>query len=82
MTNSLMQWHLARDDCLQLAKFCEKHKTYSEVKDQYQVDGKGYFTMQFNFDNGAYIKAELLTGDIRSYTVADHFQVVDYGWSK
>jgi len=78
MITSLIKWHLARDNCEKLAKFCEKRKEYSEVVDQYQVDGRGYFTMKFYFDNGGYILAELLTGDVRSYSTADHFQVVDY----
>jgi hypothetical protein len=78
MKASTIQWHLARDNQLQLARFCDRNRVVSEVAEQYQVDGRGYFTILYRFDNGAYIKAEMLTGDTRSYTVADHFQVVDY----
>lgn len=77
-----MEWHLARDNQAKLAKFCEQHRIKQELTKRYKVDGKGYFTLLFNFDNGAYIEAELLAGDTQSYSVNDHFQVVDYGWAK
>jgi hypothetical protein len=82
MTNSLLQWHLARDNQVKLARFCEKNRVKQEVTDRYEVGGKGYFALQFDFDNGSYIKAELRAGDTQSYTIADHFQVIDYGWAK
>lgn len=78
MKASTIQWHLARDNRLSLAKFCSNKRQYQEFAKQYQVDGKGYFTIKYYFDNGGHIEAEMLAGDIRGYTVADHFQVVDY----
>ena len=82
MTNSLLQWHLARDNQLNLARFCEKHKTSSSTKPHTFNDGEhDFFQMTFQFDNGSFITAELLHGEAnKSYTVADHFQVVDYAW--
>jgi hypothetical protein len=82
MTQSLIAWHLARDNTLKLAKFCEKHRTKQHLKDRYSIDDANYFTLLFEFDNGGYIEAELRAGDTRSYTVADHFQVVDYRLGK
>lgn len=83
MKNSTVQWHLARDNEEKLARFCMKQGTVSNVSEVYEIEGKGYFTTTFNFDNGAMIKAELKAGDkYRGYTVADHFAVVDYGWGR
>lgn len=77
MTNSLMEWHLARDNQSKLAKFCEKHKTTSVT----DLGGERTFTINYFFDNGSNILVELLKGnDARGYSVADHFQVVDYAW--
>lgn len=83
MKNSLMQWHLARDNQVKLAKFCEANKIRSNHKyNTAEVDGKHYWQMTFEFDNGSFITAEMLAGDTRIYSVADHFQVVDYAWGK
>jgi hypothetical protein len=80
MKTSTIKWHLARDNQLALAKFCEKHKTRSECElNTYKDDEHEYFQITYHFDNGGYITAELIHGDDRSYTVADHFQVVNYG---
>jgi peroxiredoxin len=77
MTNSLMQWHLARDNQSKLHKFCEKHKTTSVT----DLDGKDTFTIRYFFDNGGMVLVELLKGTKnRSFTVADHFQVITYEW--
>jgi hypothetical protein len=74
-----MQWHLSRDNCLQLSKFCEKHAVKHENEtDTFKHNGMSYFEHTYHFDNGGFIKAEMLQGDTRSYSVADHFQVVDY----
>lgn len=80
MTNSLMQWHLARDNQVKLARFCQKHRVRQETQQPYAVDGKSYFTICYQFDNESHITAELQAGDTKSYSVADHFQVVDYAW--
>lgn len=80
MTNRLIDWHLARDDYSKLASFCEKHRIKQEVVDRYKADDGNYFTIKFDFDNGAFILAELRAGDTQSYTIADHFAVVDYGY--
>lgn len=79
MKVSTIQWHLARDNQARLAAFCEKHKVRSSHKyNTAEVDGKRYWQMTFEFDNGGFITAEMLHGDTQSYSVADHFQVVDY----
>lgn len=79
MTNSLMQWHLARDNQEKLAKFCEKHRVKQYVTKKYRYsDTEGYFVLHFDFDNGSFIEAELRAGDVKGYSVNDHFQVVDY----
>lgn len=79
MKASTIAWHLARDNCAKLARFCEKHKTESHAGIVYRVGNHGYFDITFKFDNGGYITAELLAGDeFNGYTVADHFQVKDY----
>lgn len=82
MTNSLMKWHLARDDFVKLAKFCEKHKVRNETELYAYSDGENnYFHITYLFDNGGFIKAELLQGTKdKGYSVADWFSVVDYGW--
>lgn len=81
MTNSLMEWHLARDNQVKLARFCEKHAIQHDSIEPYQVDGKKYFQHKYIFDNGSFIQAEMRAGDSKSYSVADHFQVVDYEWA-
>jgi len=75
MTDSLMRWHLARDNQIKLAKFCEKHKVESNT-----TLFKDTFNIKYKFDNGSFIEAELLRGKGVGYSVEDHFQVVDYGW--
>jgi len=79
MKASTIEWHLARDDQVRLAKFCDKRKLHSsKYGDNYTVDGKEYFQLLYVFDNDGFIRVELRAGDTRSYTVADHFQVVEY----
>lgn len=80
MKASTIQWHLARDNQIKLAKFCSENKVTSSHRydTATDMDGKKYWEMTFNFDNGGYITAEMLAGDTQSYSVADHFQVVDY----
>lgn len=82
MTDHKLSWHLARDNHERLATFCGKYWTYQEVTNRYEVDGKAYFTITYHFDNGGYITAELRAGDTKSYSVFDHFQVVDYELGK
>lgn len=79
MQASTIRWHLARDNQAKLAAFCAKYKIRSSHKyNTAEIDGKRYWQMTYEFNNGGFITAELLAGDTRSYTVADHFQVVDY----
>jgi hypothetical protein len=81
MKASTIRWHLARDSQSKLASFCSKHKVRSSHEyNTAEVDGKRYWQMTFEFDNGGFITAEMLAGDTQSYSVADHFQVVDYAW--
>ena len=79
MKASTIQWHLARDNQLQLARFCEKNKVSSHAMPNTAHDEKHYYwQLKSVFDNGGYIVAELMQGDERSFNVADHYQVVDY----
>lgn len=78
MKNSLMQWHLARDNQVKLARFCEKHAVRHDNVKPYQVGDASYFQHTYHFDNGGFVRAEMRAGDTRSYSIADHFQVVDY----
>ena len=83
MTDSLMRWHLSRDNQIKLARFCQKHAVRHDNVKPYSVDGGGmYFQHTYHFDNGAYITAEMRAGDTRSYSIADHFQVCDYSWAQ
>lgn len=79
MTSNRMRWHLARDNETELAKFCEENKVNSSSRTHTFNDGQhDYWQMDYIFDNGGFITVELLHGDTKSYSVADHFQVVDY----
>jgi len=85
MTNSLMQWHLARDNQLKLAKFCDKHQVDRTVSGYYKEPGTkhNYFTMTTYFDNGSFITAELIQGtEDEPKGIDDSYQVLDYGWGK
>lgn len=77
MKTSTIKWHLGRDNCKQLANFCEKNK----VRSQTEITSKDTFNITFTFNNGGFITAELLRGTAnQSFSVADHFQVVTYGF--
>jgi len=79
MKQSTIQWHLARDNCAKLARFCEKNRVSSSNElNTATVDGQDYWQMTSIFNNGGYITAELLHGDTVGYSVADHYQVVNY----
>lgn len=79
MKISTLKWHLARDNQAKLAKFCTTHKVRSSHEyNTGMYDGINLWQMTFVFDNGGYITAEMFAGDKKGYTVADHFQVVDY----
>ncbi len=79
MKASTIQWHLARDNQAKLARFCENNKVKSSTElDTYSDEDGKYFQIEYTFDNGGFITAELKQGDTRSYSVADHFQVVAY----
>lgn len=83
MKQSTIKWHLARDNEVKLAKFCEKHAIrHDNLTNAFQDDEHIYFHHTYHFDNGAYIKAEMLQGDTKSYSVADYFAVVDYNLGK
>lgn len=80
MTISKLKWHLARDKQVALSRFCEKHKIRSSTELNTANDGEhDYFQITYTFNNGGFITAELMQGDAKSYTTADHFQVVEYG---
>ena len=70
MTNSMMKWHLARDNQIKLAKFCEGNK----VDIEWDLNNPKYPTAKFVFDNWGFIRAELEQGT----STADYFQVVGY----
>ena len=79
MTNSLLKWHLRRDNNIQLHKFLSKHKTNSEIiKRDVCVGDHKYFYMKFFLNNDSYVTVELLHGDVKSYSIADCFNVIDY----
>lgn len=80
MTQSTIKWHLARDNRIALAKFCENNRIRSNTKLHTYTDddGREYWQQTSYFDNGGYITAELLHGDKLGYLVADYFQVLDY----
>jgi len=80
MKASTIQWHVARDNRLKLARFCEKFNTRTQTElFTATVGDDEFFQIMYTFDNGGYIVAELLHGkkDI-GYTVNDHFKVIDY----
>ena len=74
MTQSLLRWHLARDNQLKLAKFCDKHQVGRDISDYSEVDGQNCFNMYTRFDNGGWVVAELIQG----ISIADHYQVINY----
>lgn len=80
MKQSTLQWHLARDNQAKLARFCEMHQVRSHVELHTANDGEHeYWQKTYTFNNGGFITAEMLHGSAdKSYSVADHFQVVDY----
>lgn len=81
MKASTIQWHLARDNQVELARFLGKNCTHQEVttKPYLFTDGNSYFAITYFFDNGGWVEAEMQAGDANGgYTVADHFQVADY----
>lgn len=78
MKSSTIEWHLSRDNQLSLYKFCDKNKIKVHTGEVYQVDNKKLFTQLYQFNNNGFIKVELRAGDSRSYTIADHFQVIEY----
>ena len=80
MKASTIAWHLARDNQVKLAKFCNANKVRSESElFTARDDEHDYFNITYIFNNGGFITAEMIHGDTKSYTVADHFQVVNYG---
>lgn len=79
MKASTIAWHLARDNQIKLARFCEHNKIKSEAKLYTYNDGEhNYWQLTSFFDNGGYITAELLHGDTKGYSIADYYQVLDY----
>ncbi len=83
MKNSTIQWHLARDNQIKLNRFCERNAVKHDNRtDTCRDDEHSYFEHTYHFNNGGYITAEMLQGDTRGYSVADHFQVVDYSLGK
>jgi hypothetical protein len=85
MKNSTIKWHLARDNQIELHKFLDKNSIKREVGGVYDVtvdyrtkEVEKYYVMLWTLDNGATVTTELRAGDDKSYSIADHFQVVDY----
>lgn len=78
MKASTIDWHLSRDNQIALHKFCQSNCIKQHTGSVFSVDNKNYFYKIYQFDNDGYIKVELRAGDKRSYTIADHFQVVEY----
>ncbi len=78
MKQSTIKWHLARDNQIKLAKFCQKNAIKHTNVPPYQVGDERYFQHAYYFDNEGVIRAEMRAGDTQSYSVADHFQIVDY----
>jgi hypothetical protein len=83
MTNQLLRWHLSRDNQIKLHNFCQKHRVKQEKigKDEVVPYYKNCFYIRYYFANGAWVLVELLAGTkTKDYSVADHFQVVNYQW--
>lgn len=80
MKATTIKWHVARDGRQQLARFCEAKKVRSSLELYTANDGEhDYFQITYTFDNGGFITAELIHGEVgRGFSVADHFQIVDY----
>lgn len=77
----MMKWHLARDDQVKLAKFCQENAVGHDTRLDTAFDEESsYFEHTYMFDNDSYIIAEMRQGNTKGYSVADHFQVVDYAW--
>lgn len=74
MKPSTIEWHLQRDSCLKLAKFCDKHQVNRLIGDYYTVGDQKCFKMTTFFDNGGFIEAELQV----TVSIADYYQVVNY----
>ena len=76
MTKSMLLWHLARDNQVKLALFCDRNQIGREIGPYYRVEGdtRKAFTMKTYFKNGGYILAELLS----PASISDHYQVLDY----
>lgn len=78
---STIKWHLQRDSCVQLAKFCDKWQVDRKVSDYYQAENDNdntYFTLTTFFGNGGWIEAELKQGS----SIAECYAVVDYRLGK
>lgn len=84
MKQSTLKWHLSRDNSHELAKFCTKFGTVSKTElNTAIIEEQPYFQNTYTFDNGGYIIAELLQGtDKQSFSVSDHFLVIDYNLGK
>lgn len=78
MKASTINWHLARDNQVKLHKFCANNNIKQDTGEVYTIDNEKYFTKLYQFDNDAFIKVELRAGDSKGYTIADHFQVMEY----
>lgn len=74
MKASTIEWHLQRDSCLKLAKFCDKNQIERVISDYYMVEDQKLFKMTTFFNNGGYIEAELQVGE----SIANYYQVVSY----
>lgn len=78
MKQSTIKWHLSRDNQVKLSKFCQENAVRHDNVEPYEVGDAKYFQHTYHFNNGGFVRAEMRAGDTKSYSVADHFQVVDY----
>lgn len=86
MKASTIHWHLSRAQDTRigrqrLARFCEKNKSSSFSGAPYPQIGRDewFFNIEYHFDNGAMITAQLMAGHgDKGYTVADHFEILEH----
>lgn len=80
MKASTIKWHIARDNREKLHAFCSKHAIRSHNVLLTRDDGKNkYYEIEYTFDNGGYIRVELLHGtEYESFSIVDHFEIVDH----
>jgi len=79
MKNTLLQWHLARDNSAKLFLFLHKNAIKEELADIPELNKVEYMGQKyhyFEFDNGAWVIVETCYNNISTTGV------VDYAWGK